>query len=167
LIEGWGERTSWLVLFASKLANSIPDFYEKKGPGRGDRSTNEFIDALRKSARERFGRDYSEAKVCHGTDFPLDFYFPEEGTAVEFAFSLHQPMNEFERDIFKCLLAQDSGRVLRRLVFVCKPGGESKLSAPVPKAIIAWAAHKHDLKAEVFELGPEADNMAAVGGGGT
>ena len=41
--------------------------------------------------------------------FRFDFFFPDEAVAVEFAFGLHNPNSEFERDIFKCLLAIDDG----------------------------------------------------------
>lgn len=152
----WGDMTSRLVLFASKLADSTPGFYETKGPGAGDRAANEFMEVLRRNARDMSVKDYSEAKVCAGTNSSLDFFFPEEMTAVEFAFSLCQPMSEYERDIFKCLLANDSGYSIRRLVLVCKPGGESRLSAPGPKPIRDWAARNHGLEVDVFERRPRA-----------
>jgi hypothetical protein len=157
-----GEMTSRLVLLASKFAESTPGFFDIKGPGKGDRATNEFMGDLRQHAREMLGKDYSEARICTGTDFTVDFFFPEEQTAVEFAFSLDKPLNEYERDIFKCLLAIESGYSIRKLVLVCKPGGESRTSAPGPKAIRRWVARNHGLEVNVFELHPHD----SVRGGG-
>jgi hypothetical protein len=60
-------------------------------------------------AKEVSGSDYSEKVVCKGTGFRLDFFSPDEETAVEFAFGLHNPNSEFERDILKCVLAIEGG----------------------------------------------------------
>jgi hypothetical protein len=143
-----------LIVLAQKLAEAIPDFLETKGPGAGDKATNEFMDRLRRNAKEMFGVDYSEARICGKNNFSIDFYFEDEKTAVEFAFSLDQPMNEYERDVFKCLLADDSGRPARKLVLVSKPGALARLAAPGPKSISDWVARKHALDIKILELCP-------------
>lgn len=50
---------------------------------------------LSKMARELFGHDYSQQKICGRNNFSVDFYFPDEETVMEFAFSLDKPMNEY------------------------------------------------------------------------
>lgn len=82
----------------------------------------------------------------------FDFYFPEEEVAVEFAFGLHNPISEFERDVFKCLLAIEDGCSVRKLMLIGKPGAIAKLSAPAPKAIIALVEKRFGLAVEVVEL---------------
>ena len=52
-------------------------------------------------------------------------FCPDEGTAVEFAFGLHNPNSEFERDILKCILAIEDGCKIRKLILIGKPGADS------------------------------------------
>jgi hypothetical protein len=99
-----------------------------------------------------FGGDFSEAKICGENKFAIDFYFEDEETAVEFAFGLDKPLNEYERDIFKCLLAQDAGHPVRKLLLVSKPGGQKRLDAPGPRAIKDWVERKHNLEIQVWDL---------------
>ncbi len=73
---------------------------------------------------------------------------------MEFTFSLDKPISEFERDIFKCLLAQEAGHPVRKLLLVSKPGGEVRTASPGPKAIKDWVLRKYGLQVEVWELVP-------------
>lgn len=148
----FGEKTSRLIVLAQKLAEASPEFFDVKGPGAGDTATNEFMQKLRKIAKEIFRDDFSDARICGENKFSIDFWFGDEATAVEFAFSLDKPLNEYERDIFKCLLAQDTGHPVRKLLLVSKPGGQKRLDAPGPKAIKDWVQRKHDLEIEVWDL---------------
>ena len=147
-----GENISRLILLAQKFAEATPDFFATKGPGAGDRATNEFMQKLNSNATSIFGKVYTAPKICGETNFAPDFYFPEEQTVVEFAFSLDKPISEYERDIFKCLLAKDNGFPVRSLLLVCKPGGQRRLSAPGPKAISDWAARHCALDVLVWDL---------------
>lgn len=141
-----------LLLLAQRIAVSIPDFFNTKGPGKGDHATAGFMRSLRDAARGIFGSDYGEKPACTSAGFRFDFFFPEEAVAVEFAFGLHSPNSEFERDIFKCLLAIEDGCSVKRLMLIGKPGAIGRLSAPAPQAIIAFAKKRFDLTVEVFEL---------------
>ncbi len=143
-----------LIVLAQKLADQTPDFYKTKGPGVGDRATNKFMEQLRRLAKEIFGGEFSEAKICGDNNFTADFYFPDEETVVEIAFSLDKPINEFERDIFKCLLAQNCGHRVRKLILVSKPGGEKRQEYPGPKGIKDWVKEKYGLEIEIWELNP-------------
>jgi hypothetical protein len=145
-------KSEHLVLLAQGIAEQTPGFFEKKGPGVGDHAAGAFVRSIRQLAKEVFGADYSEKIVCKGAGFRFDFFFPDEGTAVEFAFGLHNPISEFERDIFKCLLAIEDGCAVRKLMLVGKPGAIPRLSAPGPKAIVALVKKRFDLTIDVFEL---------------
>jgi hypothetical protein len=70
---------------AQALVYDWPDFFQKKGAGAGDRDTCAFMRELRARATTAFDRDYYEQRICGGTDFKPDFYFPEEATIVEIA----------------------------------------------------------------------------------
>jgi hypothetical protein len=141
-----------LILLAQEIAVRTPDFFDKKGPGKGDHATAIFVGSLRQLAMEEFGVDYSEKLVCKAAGFRFDFFFPDEETVVEFAFGLHNPISEFERDIFKCLLAIDDGCVVRKLILIGKPGASARLSAPAPKAIMALVRKRFDLIVEILEF---------------
>jgi hypothetical protein len=145
-------RPERLCVLAQRIADSIPDFFETKGPGKGDHATAGFVRLLREAARGIFGSDYSEKAACTSAGFRFDFYLPEEAVAVEFAFGLRNPISEFERDVFKCLLAIDDGCCVKRLMLIGKPGAIGRLGAPAPKAIISFAKRRFDLMVEVFEL---------------
>ncbi|SRR5260221_11791784 len=145
-------RPERLCALAQRIATGMPDFFQIKGPGKGDHATAAFVRTLRQAARGLFGFDFSETIVCNSAGFRFDFYFPEEAVAVEFAFGLHNPNSEFERDIFKCLLAIEDGCELKRLILIGKPGAITRLGAPAPKAIIAFAKKRFHLTVEVLEL---------------
>ena len=145
-----------LLVLVQKLALKTPGFFEIKGPGIGDRASNKFMKNLKQLAKDRFGNDFSEHKVCDTTKFAIDFYFPDERTAVEIAFGLHNPNSEFERDIFKCLLARESGFEVRRLVLMGKPGASDRQSSPGPIAIRSYVEKKFNLVIDIFEIQRES-----------
>ena len=145
-------RPERLCVLAQRIAEQTPDFFERKGPGKGDHATAAFVRSLREAAQGLFGSDFSEKAACTSAGFRFDFFFPEECVAVEFAFGLHNPNSEFERDIFKCMLAIEDGCSVKRLMLIGKPGAIARLSAPAPKAIIAFVGKRFDLTVHVFEL---------------
>jgi hypothetical protein len=145
-------KAEHLVFLAQGLADQTPGFFIKKGPGVGDHANGIFVRSIRQLAIEAFGEDYSEKVVCKGAGFRFDFYFPDEGTAVEFAFGLHNPLSEFERDLFKCLLAIEDGCSVKKLALVGKPGAIPRLNAPAPRVIVEFVKKRFDLTVDVFEL---------------
>jgi hypothetical protein len=155
-------KSEHLLLLAQGIVEQTRGFFEKKGPGVGDHATGLFVGSLRQLAKEEFGADYSEKVVCKAAGFRFDFYFPDEGTAVEFAFGLHNPNSEFERDILKCILAIEDGCKVRKLILVGKPGAIVRLSAPAPKAIMALVGTRFDLAVEVCELRLPETALAAT-----
>ena len=143
-----------LYLLAQAIAVRTPGFFDIKGAGDGDRATAVFISQLRKLAQGRFGTDHSEAKACKSAGFAFDFYFRDEETVVEIALGLRNPNSEFERDIFKCLLALDDGCIVKRLLFIAKPGALAQYSSPGRKAIVDYALRRLGLEIEVLESEP-------------
>jgi hypothetical protein len=146
-----------LLELAQSLADEWGQFFEKKGPGAGDLDTNAFMKELRARARNAFGQDYSEQRICGDSKLAPDFYFPEEETIVEVAMGLRNPYSEFERDILKAILAQVSSHPVRRLVFLSKPGARARISQPGLTAIANWATTAHGIQIEVREFSPVAE----------
>jgi len=143
-----------LFFLAQGVAHNTQTFYEKKGAGARDLANAAFMKRLRAEAQTAFGADYSEKKACKGIGYAFDFYFPDEATVVEVALSLHNPISEYERDIFKCLLAREDGLPIDALQFIARPGAFSRQGAPGPRRIAEFVLNKFNLKVGILELLP-------------
>lgn len=141
-----------LYLIAQQIAEKTPGFFTPIGAGKGNLRSNAFMDAVKITAKQVFGREYSEAKLCGENKLAIDFYFPDEETAVEIAGMLGGPNSEYEKDIFKCLLAQDKGTKIRKLVFIAKPGAAKIGSAPGRGAIAQFVREHFGIEVSVEEL---------------
>lgn len=146
--------TATILRLAQHLAAQTPGFFEIKGAGHGDRATNVFMMRLREYARLQLGTDYSEKRICGDAGFAVDFYVPEEGTVIEIALSLRNPQSEFERDLFKALIARDQGLRVEHLVLVSKPGAAKRIGQPGSRMICAWAKRNFGIRVQVYELLP-------------
>lgn len=141
-----------LFVLAQRIADQTPGYFIAQGPGRGNLRSNAFMEQLKSIAKQTFGRDYSEAKLCGDNKLAMDFYFPDEETVVEIAGLLTGPNSEYEKDIFKCLLAKDNGCKIRHLIFIAKPGAARILSAPGRTAIAQFVLKTFGLEISVEEL---------------
>jgi hypothetical protein len=148
-------RASRLLQIAQQIAAARDRFFEIKGPSVGDHDTLQFMAELRRRSLAEFGSDFAEQTICGENRLTVDYYFPEEETIVEVALGLRNPTSEFERDVLKAIMAQDSGQPVRKLLFISKPGGLKRCSQPGARAIIAWAARAHKLEVEILELNAE------------
>lgn len=146
------DRVWTLLELAQKLALERSGFFDINGPSIGDKDTAAFMAELRKRAAESFGRDFAEQKICGPNGLCVDYYLAEDAAIVEIAMGLRNPNSEFERDILKAIMAQDAGHVVRRLVFISKPGATKKCNQPSARAIIDWAARAHGLAITVHEI---------------
>jgi len=141
-----------LLRLANGIAAGAPGFYDVKGPGGGNRSTNEFIAALRSAAESEFGEYFSERAICGSNRLAVDYYFPDESTIVEVALGLRNPNTEFEKDILKALIAKGKGNRVERLFLISKPGGRKKCQQPGRSEFIAWLKEQHNIDVEVYDL---------------
>jgi hypothetical protein len=142
-----------LLGLAQALVAKHPDFFEVKGPGRGDHATNAFMRDLRSRARREFGADHAEQRICGDNAFRVDYYFRSEATIVEVALGLPRPTTEFERDVLKAVMAKDAGHAVDRLLFISKPGAQKKCAQPGRTAIIKWVRDNHGIEILVRDLG--------------
>ena len=146
-------RSQTLFRLANDLALATPDFFEKKGPGKGNYATNDFVFELSRKARETFGEDCSEKNICGRNSLAVDYYFPDEQTIVEIAFGLRNPNSEFEKDVLKAVMALDEGNRVSKLVFISKPGAQKKCEQPGRRAVIDWLRSAHGIQVSVHDLG--------------
>ena len=146
------QKHEQLFELAQKLVDERESFLARKMPGAGNLDTNSFMNELRSRAKATFGVDYAEAKLCEGTKFAVDYYFPEEATVVEIALSLRNSGNEFERDLFKVILAQEAGNSVKKLVFISKPGAKDRCGMGSTKAIKNWFERARATQIEIREF---------------
>ena len=142
-----------LFEIANKLALGTPGFFESKGPGAGNLSTNKFIAKLGELAASEFGQDFSEQKICGNNSLAVDFYFPDEGVIVEIALGLKRPATEYEKDILKAVMAKSLKHKVDGLVFIGKLGAIKKCNQPGRTAVKEWLLQTHGIQIEVFDLG--------------
>ena len=140
-----------LYLIAQEIAEETPGFFEAIGAGGGNLRSNTFMAALRTARSKSLGRT-TEAKLCGENRLAIDFYFPDEETAVEIAGMLGAPNSEYEKDIFKCLIAQNRGCKVRKLVFIGKPGAAKAHSYPGRGAIAQFVQVRFGIQISVEEL---------------
>jgi len=150
--------TEEIIALAQQLAELRPGFFDKKGPGAGNRDTDTFMRELRAAVERRTGKDYAEKTICGDNNLRVDFFVEEEATIVEIALGLCNPNCELERDILKAIMAQEAGKNVGRLVLVAKPGGEKRFQQPSSQAMRNWARSNHHLEIAVFELRPPTGN---------
>jgi hypothetical protein len=141
-----------LLLIAQEIVEETPDFFVAIGEGAGNLRSNAFMKQLRGRAKSTFSRDYSEARLCGDNKLAVDFYSPEEETVVEAAGMLSAPNSEYEKDIFKCLLAQEKGATIHKLVFLAKPGAARVHNQPGRSAIARFVLSRFDIQIIVEEL---------------
>ncbi len=149
------DKVSQLLKFSNQVASDMDGFFDKKGPGKGNTSTNDYIKALGNQMEAQFGEDYSQKNICGENSSAVDFYFPDEGIAVEISLGLKYPNSEYEKDIFKVLLAKSLGKNIKKLLFISKPGGEKKSKQPFRLAIRNWLDKEFGIEIEVIDLTPQ------------
>jgi hypothetical protein len=114
-------------------------------------AVREFESRLGSVIDKKLGPNLCQQEIHGSCGFKVDFYVREEKTIVELECSLSNAHNNFERDIFKALLARGA---VSRLVLVGNPGSMKRLKEPGPSAIKDWAEEQHHLSVQVVEMGP-------------
>ncbi len=84
--------------------------------------------------------------------YSFDFFIPSEDTVVEIALSLRNIVTEFEKDIFKCILANESGKPIKKLLLIGKDGSVKRQDGTGPRAIKSWVNRHCHIAVEVKEL---------------
>jgi hypothetical protein len=152
-----GEKSTQVLRLAQSIANEQKDFFLRKGPGRGDRSTAEFIQSLHEQLAAGSGGGFvggiepEKTFVDSVSGARVDFWIPAEQTIIEIALGLRNPLSEFERDVLKALIARDEGIPISTLVLLGKPSALKRTSAPWCQHVIKWAATR-GLRVCVLEL---------------
>jgi len=140
---------------AQQIADRTPGFHDCKGPGKdaGNGVTNEFLRALDIAVSDNWPvKVRQQEPVAPGVKYSFDYFIPSEDTAVEIALSIRNIVTEFEKDIFKAILANESGKQVRRLVLIGKTGAVKRQNGTGPNAIKAWVKQRCNIQIDVMEL---------------
>lgn len=140
---------------AHQIAKRTLGFQERKGPGKnaGNGATNEFLRLLNQAVTGNWPSAVRQQEpVAPGLRYSFDYFIPLEETAVEIALSLRNIVTEFEKDIFKAILANEAGKRIKRLVLIGKVGSVKRQSQPGPSAIKAWVKQHCGVDVVVKEL---------------
>lgn len=144
-------KTERILEIIQQVADEFQVF-QSRGPGEGNRVTNQAVAALNDRVTQEIGRNAVNQALCSGVNQSVDFFIEGEETVIEVEFSLSNPYPCLEKDAFKVLLAKAEGRRIKNLVLAGDPGSEKRLSAPAPRAIADWLRRNHDITVRVVEL---------------
>ena len=145
-----------LFHLAHDIACSTHGFLDRRGPGKdkGNGVTDAFLAELNQVVGARWPNACRQQEpVAPRMKYSFDFYIPSESTAVEIALSLRNIVTEFEKDIFKAILAKDGGKSLEKLILMGKRGAVKRFAGSGPSAIIAWVKRTQQIDVELRDLG--------------
>jgi len=145
-------KTHTILRLAQEVADSLPEMFRKKGPGEGNKFTNQYMAILNQKVTETLGRDYVEQRISGDTDQCVDFFIREEKTIVEVELSLYNVHTNLDRDIFKALLAIDSGHQIQTLFLIGKEYAKQRHTQPASMALIDWVKRHHGLKVVIEDI---------------
>ena len=140
---------------AQQIAKRTTGFQERRGPGKkaGNGMTDAFLALLDAAVANNFGAKVRRQElVAPGMKYSFDFFIPSEDTVVEIALSLRNIVTEFEKDIFKCILANESGKPIKKLLLIGKDGSVKRQDGTGPRAIKSWVNRHCHIAVEVKEL---------------
>jgi hypothetical protein len=130
--------TDELLQMIRSSAAPIPTFNDRLGPGstKGNGATDRFVEMVNAVVSKKWPNEVTiNQAAVPAAGFNFDLYVPSEETALEIALSIRNPVSEYEKDIFKGLLARDGGLPLRRLILIGKYGAVKTRNMPGSKAI--------------------------------
>ena len=135
---------------ANHIAQENPELLTRGGKSKQE-GADAFMRKLRAASRRGFGvACKDEEPAVNGTKMRFDFYVPSEGSAVEFA--LGERVRQFEKDLWKVLLAQRANPEIRALVVVVRRGKRAQVFGPARQEIIGLAQEKFKMTVEIRDL---------------
>lgn len=145
-------KTQTIYNLAQKVADELPDMFRKKGPGKGNHFTNRYMSRLNEAVAAVLGKTYIEQKICDPTNQCVDFYVPEESTIIEVELSLYNVHTNLDRDIFKALIAKDTGHSVSTLLLIGKEPAKERHTQPASRALIDFVKRHHDLNVVIEDI---------------
>jgi len=136
---------------AQQVANSY-ELLQARRAGSGDLYTREVVDYLKSLAIQEFGPEVTNQWLSHVDHPPVDFWLKDEQTIIEVEFSLWSSVPVLEREVFKALLAKDTGQAVQQLILIGDPGLARYCDSPLQRSIIDGAERHHHLHIHIWQL---------------
>jgi hypothetical protein len=137
---------------AQTVANRFPEFHRSKGASLSSKVRAAFLQRLEKEVQKELRDVLVEEPISTSKHTTFNFYLPETATAIEIALPLWESDSEFERDLFKCLLAGEEGKPVDRLVFIGCQGTRETTTLPCRQAILQYVEERYGLAVSMMEL---------------
>ena len=147
-----GPITEKIIQHAQAVADTLSETFRKKGPGRGNKFTNQFMTLLNERVRKEFGSSLIEQRISGPTKQSVDFYVRPERTVIEVELSLYNVHTNMDRDIFKVLLARDSGEDISTLLLLGKEPAVERHTQPASQALLQWVRKHHALEVLIRDI---------------
>jgi hypothetical protein len=144
-----------LFEIAQQIASRTPNFQECIGPGKeaGNGVTTAFLRSVDTAVADNWPTQVRlQEPAAPGVKYSFDYFIPAESTAVEIALSLRNFVTEFEKDIFKAILANEADKGITKLILIGKAGSVKRQNGTGPNAIKRWVQQNCGIKIEVREL---------------
>jgi len=145
-------KTQTILRLAQEVADRLPGMFSKKGAGKGNKFTNHYMTLLNRRVTEILGSEYVEQCISGDTKQCVDFFVPDEKTIVEVELSLYNVHTNLDRDIFKALLAIDSGHQIHTLFLIGKEPAKRRHTQPASMALINWVKKYHALNVVIEDI---------------
>lgn len=114
---------------------------------------HQFTSILRDLAVLHIGRHEAKPLEIAGGREMIDYFFPEQRTAVEIVLDLPRTAAVFEHTVLKCLIAADEGARIERLLLLSRHGAAWTITERGPTGIAQWFQQRHGVSVEIRELG--------------
>jgi len=144
-----------------QLAQEGADTYRMfklRRAGAGTLFVNEVINHLKFLVTQEFGSDVVNQFLSAANRQAVDFWLEDEHTIMEMEFNILTLPPVLEKEVFKALLAKDSGKDVRQLILIGDPSAALLSHAPTPASIIEWVERQHQIRVQIWDLNDTSES---------
>ena len=151
-VEPYPFLTATILRITQEVADSFPEMFIKKGPGVGNKFTNEYMALLNSRVKQKLGDGYVEQRICKDTKQNVDFYIREERVVIEVELALYNVHTNLDWYFLIFLLARYDGEKIDRLLLVGKEPAKERHKQPASRSVIDWVRKNHNLEVLIEDI---------------
>ena len=126
--------------------------YKLRRAGASTPFVNEVVNHLKSRVAQEFGAGVVNQFLSNQHGQSVDFWLEDEQTIMEVEFDILSSPPVLEKQIFRALLAKDTGKDVKRLILIGDPGSVLLSQSPTPTAVIDWVQRHCQIGVEIWEL---------------
>jgi len=127
--------------------------FKLRRAGAGALFVNEVINHLKSLVAHEFNTELINQLLGNKENGQsVDFWLEDENTIMAMEFDILSSPPVLEKEVFKALLAKDTGTNVQHLILIGDPGSVLISQTPRPKSIIAWVEKHHQIRVQIWEL---------------